>query len=157
MHSADAAPHRPKKNVAEARSGAATGFGTLGLVAESVLAGKLDPGPAGDRFQVTVHVEAEALADPARGWVALGGYPPRAPTDPDMQNSRIRLLGVGIRYGRGTPCMIRGLASGYRARSRRYVSQVRCPAWERRLSHFRHRRSTWRRKQLSDRELPVTP
>ena len=36
------------------------------------------------------------------GWVALGGYPPRAPTDPDMQNSRIRLLGVGIRYGRGT-------------------------------------------------------
>ena len=34
----------------------------LGLVAESALAGGLDPGSAGDRFQVTVHVPAEALA-----------------------------------------------------------------------------------------------
>ena len=33
----------------------------LGLVAESALAGGLDPGSRGDRFQVTVHVEAEAL------------------------------------------------------------------------------------------------
>ena len=34
----------------------------LGLVAESALAGGLDPGSAGDRFQVTVHVPAETLA-----------------------------------------------------------------------------------------------
>ena len=34
----------------------------LGLVAESALAGGLDPGSAGDRFQVTVHVPAAALA-----------------------------------------------------------------------------------------------
>ena len=34
----------------------------LGLVAESALAGGLDPGNPGDRFQVTVHVPAEALA-----------------------------------------------------------------------------------------------
>ena len=34
----------------------------LGVVAESALAGKLDPGAAGDRYQVTVHVEAAALA-----------------------------------------------------------------------------------------------
>ena len=33
----------------------------LGLVAESALAGGLDPGSSGDRFQVTVHVEAETL------------------------------------------------------------------------------------------------
>ena len=33
----------------------------LGLVAESALAGGLDPGNAGDRFQVTMHVEAETL------------------------------------------------------------------------------------------------
>ena len=33
----------------------------LGLVAESAQAGGLDPGTAGDRFQVTVHVEADAL------------------------------------------------------------------------------------------------
>ena len=34
----------------------------LGLVAESALAGGLDPGNPGDRFQVTVHVEAEGLS-----------------------------------------------------------------------------------------------
>ena len=33
----------------------------LGLVAESALAGALDPGSLGDRFQVTVHVAAETL------------------------------------------------------------------------------------------------
>ena len=36
----------------------------LGLVAESALAGGLDPGNLADRFQVTVHVQADAL--PAR-------------------------------------------------------------------------------------------
>ena len=34
----------------------------LGLVAESALAGGLDPGNPGDRFQVTVHVQADTLA-----------------------------------------------------------------------------------------------
>ena len=34
----------------------------LGLVAESALAGGLDPGNAGDRFQVTVHVPVDTLA-----------------------------------------------------------------------------------------------
>ena len=34
----------------------------LGLVAESTLAGGLDPGNPGDRFQVTVHVPADTLA-----------------------------------------------------------------------------------------------
>ena len=34
----------------------------LGLVAESALAGGLDPGATGDRFQVTVHVEADGLS-----------------------------------------------------------------------------------------------
>jgi hypothetical protein len=33
----------------------------LGLVAESALAGGLDPGTRGDRYQVAVHVDAEAL------------------------------------------------------------------------------------------------
>ena len=36
----------------------------LGVVAESALAGKLDPGNAGDRYQVTVHVDAAALVGP---------------------------------------------------------------------------------------------
>ena len=34
----------------------------LGLVAESALAGGLDPGSSADRFQVTVHVQADTLA-----------------------------------------------------------------------------------------------
>ena len=34
----------------------------LGLVAESALTGGLDPGSTGDRFQVTVHVEADGLS-----------------------------------------------------------------------------------------------
>jgi hypothetical protein len=34
----------------------------LGLVAESALAAGLDPGSRGDRYQVVVHVDAEALA-----------------------------------------------------------------------------------------------
>ena len=31
------------------------------------------------------------------GRVAPGGYPPRAPTDPDVRDSRIRLLGLRFR------------------------------------------------------------
>jgi len=38
----------------------------LGLVAESALAANLDPGTAGDRYQVVVHVEAGALANDAQ-------------------------------------------------------------------------------------------
>ena len=34
----------------------------LGLVAESALAGGIDPGTAGDRFQVTMHVDAAGLS-----------------------------------------------------------------------------------------------
>jgi hypothetical protein len=37
----------------------------LVLVAESALAGGLDPGTAGERYQVVVHVDAPVLADPA--------------------------------------------------------------------------------------------
>jgi hypothetical protein len=44
----------------------------LGLVAESALAGGLDPGTRGDRYQVVVHVDAEALpAGSERGGSAL--------------------------------------------------------------------------------------
>ena len=35
----------------------------LGMVAECALAGGLDKGTAGDRYQVVVHVDADALAD----------------------------------------------------------------------------------------------
>jgi hypothetical protein len=42
----------------------------LGLVAESALAGGLDPGTRGDRFQVVVHVDADGLAGDAPSDVA---------------------------------------------------------------------------------------
>ncbi len=35
-----------------------------------------------------------------RGRVARGSYPPRAPSDPDVRNSRIRLLEQAVRYER---------------------------------------------------------
>jgi len=55
-----------------------------------------------------VHVDEEVLADPSApgvsmledgtdGRVAAGGYPPAAPTDPDVRNSRIRLLSLRFR------------------------------------------------------------
>ncbi len=42
----------------------------LVLLAESALAGGLDPGTAGDRYQVVVHVDAAVLADPAEQGVS---------------------------------------------------------------------------------------
>ena len=42
----------------------------LGLVAESALAGELDPGGSGDRYQVVVHVNEAELATPEAGSVA---------------------------------------------------------------------------------------
>ena len=43
----------------------------LGLVAESALAGGLDPGTRGDRYQIVVHVDAETLAAEGEGGAAL--------------------------------------------------------------------------------------
>ena len=53
---AEDAADRDEASIAQRRADA------LGLVAESALAGGLDPGTTGDRFQVTVHVEAEGLS-----------------------------------------------------------------------------------------------
>ena len=83
----------------------------LQLLAESALAHELDRGTSGDRYQVVVHVDEKVLADSEadgasvledgqHGRVAPGGYPPEAPTDPDVRDSRIRLLGERIRYVR---------------------------------------------------------
>ncbi len=80
----------------------------LGVVAESALAADLDCGNGGDRYQVVVHVDTQVLADDAAtgqsaledgpyGRVAPGSYPPGAPTDPDVPNSGIRLLGLRVR------------------------------------------------------------
>ena len=57
----------------------------LGLVAESALAGGLDPGSAGDRFQVTVHVEAETLRSREAGVAAPRVAAETRKTDPAIR------------------------------------------------------------------------
>jgi hypothetical protein len=42
--------------------------------------------------------------------VGLGGCPPRPPTEPYVQFSRIRLFEIRVRYGRQTECT--AMASG---------------------------------------------
>ena len=90
----------------------------LGLVAESALSSDLDRGTAGDRYHVVVHVDADELGDNveagqavlesgAGGRVAPGGCPPGAPTDPDVPNSGIRLLGLRIRCAAVAPAHTR--------------------------------------------------
>ena len=66
----------------------------LGLVAESALAGGLDPGNPADRFQVTVHVQADAL--PARAPAAAAPHVAAetrevspASSEPDAQTANL--------------------------------------------------------------------
>ena len=59
----------------DAASSAQRRADALGLVAESALAGGLDPGSTGDRFQVTVHVAADGLS--AREVGAVPRHVPR--------------------------------------------------------------------------------
>jgi hypothetical protein len=56
----------------------------------------------------------------------LGGLLPEAPTDPDMQVSRIRLFGRRFRYV--TVGRMRGCGSGYRASSRSMPTKISTPA-----------------------------
>ena len=55
---ADAAPDAPEPTLGQRQADA------IGTLAEAALAGGLDRGTAGDRYQVVLHVDAEALADP---------------------------------------------------------------------------------------------
>ena len=70
----------------------------LGLVAESALAGGLDPGNPGDRFQVTVHVPADTLAarEPA-------STPPRVSAEPrDASPATSQPVAAAAHAGRET-------------------------------------------------------
>jgi hypothetical protein len=51
----------------------------LGLVAESALAAGLDPGSRGDRYQVVVHVDAEALPAASEEGTSSGARAPSRP------------------------------------------------------------------------------
>jgi len=73
------------------------------------------------------------------GRVALGSCPPRAPTDPDVRNYRIRLFEQRLRYELRWRITTSG--SGYRLKRRVKRSHV-MPRLERRESHFPHTCST---------------
>jgi hypothetical protein len=63
---------RGEKGAGEEASAEQKRADALGLIAESALAGGLDPGTRGERYQVVVHVDAEALpAGSERGESAL--------------------------------------------------------------------------------------
>ena len=68
--------------------------------------------------------------------VAPGGWPPGAPTDPDVPDLGIRLVGMRVRY---VPyrCTMRGRGSGNRCSRSSNCCQSTYPALERRESHFR--------------------
>ena len=67
--------------------------------------------------------------------VALGGCPPRAPTDPGVRNYRTRLVRTRLCYA-ANRCTMRGRGSGKRSSSARMRCQSTYPALERRESHF---------------------
>ena len=72
-----AAPAGTEDEAADASAGAPAGVeeptlaqrqaDAIGMVAEAALAGGLDRGTAGDRYQVVLHVDTEALAEPGAG------------------------------------------------------------------------------------------
>ena len=71
----------------------------LGLVAESALAGGLDPGNPADRFQVTVHVQADALParDPAAAAPHVSAETRAVSLTPSRRSLRQRALSRRIR------------------------------------------------------------
>src|ERR1700687_844258 len=87
------AGNEPKDVVADEVSLEQRRADALGLVAESALAAGLDPGSRGDRYQVVVHVDAEAL--PAAVAAGAGG-------SACLDGSRV-FAGTSRRLGWGAP------------------------------------------------------
>ena len=89
--------------------------------------------------------------------VALGGYPPRAPTDPDVRNYRIRLVRPTLHTRRYTEWTTRAAGSGIRPSSPHRLAQPKRPFQLRRASHFRHIRATMARIRFNEEQFPVPP
>ena len=94
-------------------------------------------------------------AKPCR--VALGGYPPRAPTDPDVLVSSIRLVRPTVHTRRYTEWTTRAAGSGYRSNSPHRLAHPKQPFQLRRESHFRLTRATIALIRLNEEQFPVTP
>ncbi len=88
--------------------------------------------------------------------VAPGDTSPGAPTDPDVRNCRIRLVGAWLRYV-AYRCAMRGRGSGKRSSNASMRSQSTYPALERRESHFCQARRTSRWKRSSAGKFDETP
>jgi hypothetical protein len=89
--------------------------------------------------------------------VALGGCPPRAPTDPDVQISCIRLVRSTLHTRRYTEWTTRAAGSGSRSSNPHRFAQPKRPFQLRRASHFRQRRATIPRIRFNEEPFPVTP
>ena len=107
----------------------------IGAVAEAALPGGLDRGTAGDRYQVVLHVDAEALAEPrdvpagTSGDTASGSKPRLgARTLRDLKQAcRPRSCGVAL-PSRFSPTSVRGLAPPLRGNPRRSCQSARTAA-----------------------------
>src|SRR5262249_41780257 len=89
--------------------------------------------------------------------VALGSCLPRAPTDPDVRNCRIRLVRSTLHTRRYTEWTTRAAGSGSRSSRPHRLAQPKRPFQLRRESHFRQMRATTPRIRLSEAQFPVTP
>src|SRR5262245_7358296 len=89
--------------------------------------------------------------------VALGGYPPRAPTDPDVRNYRIRLVQSTVHTRRYTEWTTRAAGSGYRSSTPHRLAHPKQPFQLRRESHFRQIRATIALIRYNEAQFPVTP
>jgi hypothetical protein len=88
--------------------------------------------------------------------VALGSCPPRAPTDPDVRNCRIRLVRSTLHTRRYTEST-RAAGSGIRPSSPHRLAHPKRPFQLRRESHFRQIRATIALIRLNEAQFPVTP
>src|SRR5262249_31334990 len=89
--------------------------------------------------------------------VALGSCPPRAPTDPDVRNYRIRLVRPTLHTRRYTEWTTRAAGGGTRPSSPHSLAHPKRLSQLRRPSHFRQTRATMARIRLSEEQFPVTP
>src|SRR5262249_33697454 len=89
--------------------------------------------------------------------VALGSCPPRAPTDPDVRNCRIRLVRSTLHTRRYTEWTTRAAGSGIRSSKPHRLAQPKRPFQLRRESHFRQIRATMALIRVHEEQFPVTP
>jgi hypothetical protein len=87
----------------------------LALLAEAALQHELDPGAPGERYQVVVHVDATALADPDQPGQSVLEDGPRVSAEPIMWRSPLPLALKRSTIARG----------GSRGRSRYWCQRAR--------------------------------